>query len=879
MEIAKTYNSAQAEKTWYQYWLDNNFFKSVPDHRTPYTIVIPPPNVTGVLHMGHMLNNTIQDVLIRRARMLGYNACWVPGTDHASIATEAKVVALLKEKGINKADLSREDFLKHAWDWKEKYGGIILEQLKKLGASCDWDRTRFTMQEDMSEAVIDVFIDLYNKGHIYRGVRMVNWDPQGLTAVSDEEVIYKEAQSKLVYVKYQIQNSDEFITVATTRPETIMGDTAICVNPTDERYSHLKGKHVIVPIVNRVVPIIFDEYVDKEFGTGTLKVTPAHDINDFNLGQKHKLQTIDVLNPNGTISEAAGEYIGLDRFACRKQIIKDLEVLGLIIKIEDIKNKIGYSERTSAVIEPRLSMQWFLKMENVSKPALENVVNGEIKLIPEKFINTYKHWMENVHDWCISRQLWWGQRIPAWYDNQGNTIICKTKEEAIELLKAKNTTLDVNDINQDEDVLDTWFSSWLWPITVFDPKVIRNGKAHANADLKYYYPTNDLVTAPEILFFWVARMTIAGYEWMQEKPFSNVYLTGIVRDKLGRKMSKSLGNSPDPLDLIEKYGADGVRVGMLLCSPAGNDLMFDESYCEQGRNFANKVWNAFRLIKGFEVDQVSQPESSKAAITWFENKLSEQLEIINDHYSKYRMSDALMTTYKLVWDDFCAWYLEAIKPDFIDGKAQPIDKATYDATINYLESLLKIMHPWMPFITEEIWHLIKQRDAKDCVIIAEWPKTNDKDSKLLAEFEVSKDLVATVRNVRAQKQLSPKEKLEVIEKSQATHSYFDNTVIKLANLSSYSYTKEKVEGAFSFQIKTTEFYIPLSTNLNKEDEIERLSKELEYNKGFLLSVQKKLANEKFVANAKPEVIAVERKKESDALSKIKNIEDQLAILN
>lgn len=883
MEIAKTYNSAQAEQTWYQYWLDNKFFKSTPDHRTPYTIVIPPPNVTGVLHMGHMLNNTIQDVLIRRARMLGFNACWVPGTDHASIATEAKVVALLKEQGINKADLSREDFLKHAWGWKEKYGGIILEQLKKLGASCDWDRTRFTMDEPMSEAVIDVFIDLYNKGHIYRGVRMVNWDPQGLTAVSDEEVIHKEAQSKLVYVKYQIEGSNEFMTIATTRPETIMGDTAICVNPTDERYAHLKGKQVIVPIVNRVVPIIFDEYVDKEFGTGTLKVTPAHDINDFNLGQKHKLQTIDVLTQEGKISEAAGAYVGLDRFACRKQIIKDLEEQGLVVKIEDIKNKVGYSERTNAVIEPRLSMQWFLKMKNVSKPALDNVVNGEIKLIPEKFINTYKHWMENVHDWCISRQLWWGQRIPAWYDGQGNTVICKTKEEAIELLKVKNASLNINDIKQDEDVLDTWFSSWLWPITVFDPAVIRNGKANANEDLNYYYPTNDLVTAPEILFFWVARMAIAGYEWMQEKPFTNVYLTGIVRDKLGRKMSKSLGNSPDPLDLIEKYGADGVRVGMLLCSPAGNDLMFDESYCEQGRNFANKVWNAFRLIAGFEVASTGsatiQSDAQKTAITWFENKLSEQLEIINDHYSKYRMSDALMTTYKLVWDDFCAWYLEAIKPEFVDGKAQPIDKATYDATIGYLESLLKIMHPWMPFITEEIWHLIKERNAKDCIIVAEWPTVkSDLDKKQLEEFEVSKELVAMVRNVRAQKQLSPKEKLEVIEKSEATRSYFDSTIIKLANLSAFNYTKEKVEGAFSFQIKTTEFYIPLAMNLNKEDEIERLTKELDYNKGFLKSVQIKLSNEKFVANAKPEVIEIERKKESDALSKIKTLEEQLSVI-
>ncbi len=887
MEISKTYNSAQAEETWYQYWLDNKFFKSTPDHREPYTIVIPPPNVTGVLHMGHMLNNTIQDVLIRRARMLGFNACWVPGTDHASIATEAKVVALLKEQGIHKADLTREDFLKHAWNWKEKYGGIILEQLKKLGASCDWDRTRFTMQEDMSEAVIDVFIDLYNKGQIYRGVRMVNWDPEGLTAVSDEEVIHKEAQSKLVYVNYKIEGSQEFITIATTRPETIMGDTAVCVNPSDERYAHLKDKSVIVPIVNRVVPIIFDEYVDKEFGTGTLKVTPAHDINDFNLGQKHKLQTIDVLTQAGKISEAAGAYVGMDRFACRKQIIKDLTEQGLVVKVEDIKNKVGYSERTNSVIEPRLSMQWFLKMDTISKPALDNLVNGEIKLIPDKFINTYKHWMENVHDWCISRQLWWGQRIPAWYDNQGNTVITKTKEEAVEKLKILNDKLEISSVKQDEDVLDTWFSSWLWPITVFDASVIRNGKENANADLKYYYPTNDLVTAPEILFFWVARMAIAGYEWMSEKPFSNVYLTGIVRDKLGRKMSKSLGNSPDPLDLITKYGADGVRVGMLLCSPAGNDLMFDESYCEQGRNFANKVWNAFRLIQGFEVATVTssgvemqQSSAQKTAITWFEQKLSEQLEIINDHYSKYRMSDALMTTYKLVWDDFCAWYLEAIKPDFIDGKAQPIDKATLDATINFLESLLKIMHPWMPFITEEIWHLTKERSAKDCIIVAEWPKQlKTLESKQLAEFEVCKEVIAAVRNIRQQKQISPKEKLALIEKSEVQHSYFDDIVSKLANLSSLSYTIDKVEGALSFMVKSTEFYVPMGSNINPEEEKERLSKELEYNQGFLKSVLVKLSNEKFVANAKPEVIAAERKKESDALSKIKAIEEQLAILN
>ena len=880
MEISKTYNPIAAEDKWYKHWLEHKFFKSVPDEREAYTIVIPPPNVTGVLHMGHMLNNTIQDVLIRRARMQGKNACWVPGTDHASIATEAKVVALLKEQGINKADLSREDFLKHAWDWKEKYGGIILEQLKKLGASCDWDRTKFTMEADLSESVIDVFIDLYNKGHIYRGVRMVNWDPAGLTAVSDEEVIHKEVNSKLYYVKYKIEGSaDEWITIATTRPETILGDTAICVNPTDERYAHLKGKKAIVPMVNRAVPIIFDDYVDAAFGTGALKVTPAHDINDYNLGLKHKLEVIDTLTPEGKLSEAAEFYIGEDRFVVRKKIAKDLEEMGQMVKAEDIKNKVGTSERTGAVIEPRISEQWFLKMSEISQPALENVMNDTIQLLPEKFKNTYKHWMENVHDWCISRQLWWGQRIPAWYDNKGNTVVCKTKEEALEKLKVENTDCKIEDLRQDEDVLDTWFSSWLWPLTVFDPKIVQNGWEKANADLKYYYPTNDLVTAPEILFFWVARMIIAGYEYTGQKPFSNVYLTGIVRDKQGRKMSKSLGNSPDPLDLIANYGADGVRVGMLLCSPAGNDLMFDESYCEQGRNFANKVWNAFRLIKGFEVSETSVASSASAsAIQWFENRLSEQIEIINDLYSKYRMSDALMATYKLVWDDFCAWYLEMIKPDFVDGKAMPIDRATFDATIGFLESLLKIMHPWMPFITEEIWHLLKERSDKDCIIVAEWPKSKAINQQMIGEFEVCKEVVATIRNVRQQKQISPKEKLELIEKSEAQHSYFDEVVKKLANLSALTYTKNNVEKAFSFVVKTTEFYIPLANNINAEEEKERITKELEYNQGFLKSVKAKLANEKFVANAKPELVELERKKMADAESKIKTLNEQLSAL-
>jgi len=874
MEIAKTYNPKAAEDKWYPYWMQHKFFKSEPDSREPYTIVIPPPNVTGVLHMGHMLNNTIQDVLIRRARMLGFNACWVPGTDHASIATEAKVVALLKEKGINKTDLTREKFLEHAWEWKEKYGGIILEQLKKLGASCDWDRTRFTMEEDLSQAVIDVFIDLHNKGHIYRGVRMVNWDPAGLTAVSDEEVIHKEVNSKLYYVKYKIEGTiDEWITIATTRPETILGDTAVCVNPTDERYAHLKGKRCIIPMVNRSVPIIFDEYVDAAFGTGALKVTPAHDINDYNLGIKHKLETIDTIAADGKMSAAAQFYIGEDRFIVRKKIAKDLEEMGFIVKVEDIKNKVGTSERTGAVIEPKLSMQWFLKMSEVAKPALDNVLNENIKLIPEKFINTYKHWMENVHDWCISRQLWWGQRIPAWYDNKGNTVVCKTKEEAV-------AKLNTQDVHQDEDVLDTWFSSWLWPITVFDPHVIKNGKDKANKDLQYYYPTNDLVTAPEILFFWVARMIIAGYEYMDEKPFTNVYLTGIVRDKQGRKMSKSLGNSPDPLDLITQYGADGVRVGMLLCSPAGNDLMFDESYCEQGRNFANKVWNAFRLIQGFEVADIAQPQTNKVAIEWFENKLAEQLEIINDHYSKYRMSDALMGTYKLVWDDFCAWYLEMIKPEFIDGKAQPIDKATFDATINFLESLLKIMHPWMPFITEEIYHLLKERTDKDCIIVAEWPKPKNENSVITKHFEIVMEVITNIRNLRKQKNISPKEKLQVFEKVNQGEiiKTYDGIIIKLANLSSFEYVNAKVENAFSFNTNHAEFYIPLTQDVNVDEEKERIAKELDYNKGFLKSVQVKLSNERFVSNAKPELIELERKKQTDAESKIKALEEQLKAL-
>lgn len=878
MEIPKTYDPKITEDKWYSYWLKHHFFKSVPDAREPYTIVIPPPNVTGVLHMGHMLNNTIQDVLIRKARMQGKNACWVPGTDHASIATEAKVVALLKEKGIKKSDLTREEFLKHAWEWKEKYGGIILKQLEKLGASCDWDRTRFTMEQDLSEAVIDVFIDLYKKGEIYRGVRMVNWDPEGLTAVSDEEVVHKDVSSKLYYIRYKIEGTaDDWITIATTRPETILGDTAVCVHPEDERYKKLKGKRAIIPFVNRSVPIIFDEYITMEFGTGALKVTPAHDINDYKLGVKYNLEIIDTIDPNGKISAAAKFYVGEDRFAVRKKIAKDLEDLGMIVKIEEIKNKMGYSERTNAVIEPKLSMQWFLKMDRIAKPALENVLNEEIKLIPEKYVNTYKHWMENVHDWCISRQLWWGQQIPAWYDNKSNMVVCKTKEEALAQLRAKNPEVTFADIRQDDDVLDTWFSSWLWPISVFD-----GFKNPDGPDISYYYPTNDLVTAPEILFFWVARMIIAGYEYKGKKPFTNVYLTGIVRDKQGRKMSKQLGNSPDPIELIEKYGADGVRVGMLLCSPAGNDLPFDESLCEQGRNFSNKIWNAFRLVKGWDVEKSQkQSQGNEIAVKWLEAKFNEQLHLINDLYAKYRMSEALMSTYKLIWDDFCAWYLEIIKPEFVDGKSLPIDQQTFDTTIAFFERLLKIVHPFMPFISEEIWHLITERQEKECILVSSWPKPTEKSSEIVKDFEIIMELITTIRNIRKQKNISPKQPLYLFEKSgkETFTKQYKPIVTKLCNLSGYDYITNPKDTAYSFVLKQMEFYIPLNQTIDLKAEKERLSKELEYNQGFLKSVQIKLSNEKFVANAKPELLENEKKKQADAEAKIKAIEQQLAGLN
>jgi valyl-tRNA synthetase len=882
MEIAKTFEFSAAEERWYDFWNKQGFFRSVPDDREPYTIVIPPPNVTGVLHMGHMLNNTIQDVLVRRARMLGKNACWVPGTDHASIATEAKVVALLKEKGISKKDLSRDEFLKYAWEWKDKYGGIILDQLKKLGASCDWERTRFTMEEELSESVTDVFIDLYQKGYIYRGTRMVNWDVNALTAVSDEEVIMKEATSKLYYLRYKIEGTeDEWVTIATTRPETILGDTAVCVHPEDERYAKLQGKKVIVPLINRAVNIIYDEYVDKEFGTGALKVTPAHDKNDYELGKKHQLDSIDIFNPDGTISAAGKLYIGKDRFAVRKEIVKDLEEAGHLVKVDEIKNNIGYSERTNAVIEPRLSMQWFVSMKELSKPALENVLNENIKLIPEKFLGTYKHWMENVHDWCISRQLWWGQRIPAWYDAEGNFVVAKSAEEAVEQFQiVHQRSYIVNDLRQDEDVVDTWFSSWLWPISVFDPKVFGGGKNYkGNPDINYYYPTSDLVTGPDILFFWIARMIIAGYEYKGEKPFQNVYLTGIVRDKQGRKMSKQLGNSPDPLELIAKYSADGMRVGMLLCAPAGNDLPFDEALCEQGRNFSNKIWNAFRLVQGFVVDEtIAQPEVSKIAVEWFEARFNQQLAEINDHFTKFRLSDALMATYKLVWDDFCAWYLEMIKPEFVDGKAKPVDAKTAACTISFFENILKVLHPFMPFITEELYHSIADRSFGDACVVAKWPEAKTFSSLFLEKFGHAIDVVAQVRNIRNQKNIHPREQVELMIKSTSPDPSFDSVIQKLSGISAISYVNEKPAGAQGFLVKSNEYFVPLTSNANPEEEKARLTKDLEYNKGFLQSVQKKLANDKFVANAKPELIDLERRKLSDAESKIKAIEEQLANL-
>ena len=867
-EISSKYDPRQNEDKWYQWWMQQRYFHSEPDNREAYTIVIPPPNVTGVLHMGHMLNNTIQDILIRRARMQGKNACWVPGTDHASIATEAKVVGKLKEMGIDKASLSREEFLQHAWDWKEKHGGIILEQLKKLGASCDWERTRFTMDSELSESVIDVFIDLHKKGLIYRGVRMVNWDPKALTALSDEEVIFKEVNSKLYYLRYQVEGElDQWITIATTRPETILGDTAVCVHPEDERYLHLHGKRVLVPLINRSVPIIVDEYVEREFGTGALKITPAHDINDYQLGNKYQLQSIDIFNDNGTLNEKAILYIGEDRFAVRDKIVIELQQNGNLVKTEEYMNKVGFSERTDVVIEPKLSMQWFCNMKEMAKPALEVVMNNQIQFFPEKFVNTYKHWMDNVKDWCISRQLWWGQRIPAWYFPDGSITIAKTAEEAIQI--SGKTDIKPDMIRQDDDVLDTWFSSWLWPISVFD------GIRHPdNKDIKYYYPTKVLVTAPEILFFWVARMVMAGQEYRNEIPFKDVYLTGIVRDKLHRKMSKSLGNSPEPIELIEKYGADGVRVGMLLSSPAGNDLLFDEGLCEQGRNFSNKIWNALRLIKGWQIDDnLPQPEYAKVACEWISARIDENTLLIDEHFDKYRLSDALMAVYKLIWDEFCAWYLEMIKPPY--GEA--IDKTTYDAAIHTFEKLLKLLHPFMPFISEEIWHTLNQRNEGDDLIIAEWHTAVQFDAALLNRFEFIRETVIAIRNIRAEKNIPFKESIELSIKGdcETADTYFNEVMIKLCNISSLHYIDEKLENALGFIVNSTEFYIPFGETIDIEAEIVKLKAELDYTRGFLLSVMKKMQNERFVQSAPAQVVEIERKKQQDAEARIKVIEEQL----
>ncbi len=873
--IPAQFNPKDVEQKWYDYWMKNKYFHSKPDHRTPYTIVIPPPNVTGVLHMGHMLNNTIQDVLIRRARLKGFNACWVPGTDHASIATEAKVVAKLKSEGINKADLTREEFLKHAYDWTDKYGGTILEQLKQLGCSCDWDRTKFTMDEDMSASVIKSFVDLYNKGMIYRGYRMVNWDPEAKTTLSDEEVIHEERQGNLYYINYKIEGSNDVLTIATTRPETIFGDTAICINPNDERFTHLKGKKAIVPICNRVIPIIEDDYVDVEFGTGCLKVTPAHDVNDAALGDKHKLEIIDIFNEDASLNSFGLHYQGKDRFVVREEIAKELASIGALVKTEIHMNKVGTSERTKAVIEPRLSDQWFLKMDELVKPAIKAVLETEeVKLYPSKFNNTYRHWMENIRDWNISRQLWWGQQIPAYYYGEGKEeyVVAENIDEALVLAKEKtaNSSLTTDHLKQDADALDTWFSSWLWPMAVFggilDPE---------SEDFKYYYPTNDLVTGPDILFFWVARMIIAGYEYTGKKPFNNVYLTGLVRDKQRRKMSKSLGNSPDPLELIEKFGADGVRVGLLLSASAGNDIMFDEELCNNGKAFANKIWNAFRLIKGWEVADIAQPEASKIAIDWYEAKLQQTLAEIEDNFEKYRLSDALMSIYKLVWDDFCSWFLEIIKPAY----QQPIDKATFDKAIELLEANLKLLHPFMPFLTEEIWQYIAERTPEEALIISEWPTMKNTNADLIAEFDFVTEVVAGIRTIRKQKNIANKDSIDLkIINNEKNAATFDAIIIKLGNIENLEYITETVNGALTYRVKSNEYFIPITGSIDVAAEIEKLEEELKYMQGFLKSVQVKLSNEKFVANAKPEIIANERNKEADALAKIATIEQSLAAL-
>lgn len=874
METPKVFEPGRVEEKWYSHWMEKGYFYSSPDEREPYTIVIPPPNVTGVLHMGHMLNNTIQDVLIRRARMLGKNACWVPGTDHASIATEAKVVQKLRAEGIQKSDLTRDEFLAHAFQWKEKHGGIILDQLKKLGASCDWKRTHFTMDKAYSESVVGVFIDLFNKGKIYRGVRMVNWDPEALTAVSDEEVLYKEVNSRLFYIRYKIEGrDDEWVTVATTRPETILGDTAICVNPNDERFKHLHGKNVLVPIGNRIVPILTDDYVDIEFGTGCLKITPAHDINDYEIGKKHNLASIDLFNENGTLNSNGLHYEGVDRFEVRKLIEKELHDTGFLVKSEDHINKVGFSERTHVVIEPKLSMQWFVEMKELAKPALDKVLNDEVKFYPDKFKNTYRHWMENVKDWCISRQLWWGHRIPAWYYGEGinDFVVALSAESAAKLAFDKTgKTYPLEALKQDEDVLDTWFSSWLWPISVFNGLTQPN-----NPEINYYYPTNDLVTGPDIIFFWVARMIMAGYEYKDNKPFSNVYYTGIVRDKLGRKMSKTLGNSPDPIDLINQFGADGVRMGVLFSAPAGNDLPFDITQCEQGRNFTNKMWNAYRLVSSWEVVEFEQPRSAVLAINWFESKCSKVITDINDAFDKFRISDALMLSYKLIWDDFCSWYLEIIKP----GYEQPIDLISKNATILFFETLLKLIHPFAPFIAEEIWHLIRSRENNDDIIIAEWPKVKEVNQTVLDSFTKSEEVIINIRNVRKQNNIANKVKMDLfIKKNNEIDTSFDSVIVKMGNLSLLAYSEITIPNANSFIVNSNEYYIPFGDAIDMDAEKVKLNDELNYTKGFLISVQKKLQNEKFMAGAPEQVVFVERKKESEALSKIAILQEKLANL-
>lgn len=869
MEIVSKYNPAEVEDKWYKYWLENKLFRSEPDNREPFTVVIPPPNVTGVLHMGHMLNNTIQDILVRRARMMGKNACWIPGTDHASIATEAKVVDKLAKEGIKKTDLTREEFLKHAWEWTDQYGGIILEQLKKLGASADWDRTAFTMDEIRSESVLKVFVDLHNKGMIYRGVRMVNWDPVAKTALSDEEVIHKEEHGKLFYLKYKIEGSEDYAVIATTRPETIFGDIAVCINPNDPKTAHLKGKKVIVPIANRIVPIIEDEYVDVEFGTGCLKVTPAHDVNDYVLGEKYNLEVIDIFNDNGTLNEHGLQYKDMDRFDVRKQIAKDLQELGLLEKAEDYTNKVGYSERTHVPIEPKLSMQWFLKMEDLAKPALDNVENDNIKFYPANLKNTYRHWMTNIKDWCISRQLWWGHRIPAYFLPNGGYVVAET--DALALEKARKETGDNNlqlaDLRQDEDCLDTWFSSWLWPISLFDG--INNPD---NEEMKYYYPTSDLVTGPDIIFFWVARMIMAGYEYKNDVCFHNVYFTGIVRDKLGRKMSKSLGNSPEPLELIKEFGADGVRMGLMLTAPAGNDLPFDEALCEQGRNFNTKIWNAFRLVKGWEVnDSIEQPESAAKAIKWFENILAKTVAEVNESFSKYRLSEALMSLYKLFWDEFSSWYLEMVKPAY----QQPIDKKTYEATLGFFDSLLRLLHPYMPFITEELWQALTPRKEGESIMYAEWLKESSVDEELLKAFDKTKEVVAGVRTIRLQRNIANKDalSLEVIGGHDST---LDSVIVKMCNLTSLTSTTTKDATSAAFLVGTTEYAVQLGDTLDVEAEIEKMEAEIKYLEGFLKSVDAKLSNERFVANAKPEIVENERNKKADAESKIKTLKENIA---